>query len=162
LGKKKIRASLYMESKIAWKRGELNVVRDPDGHLYANSKHRTKILSEDLPEWYIHGYMYKQHGYISAQGVKHLLYKPNYIFDNHLHKDDSFFISYNEPIEPTETENGFQWYKGYDHVLGGSLIVDFIKAAEIYSGYDVNEICAEIARKREFYYERNPEAKERI
>jgi hypothetical protein len=101
--------------------------------------------------------MYKRHGYISAKGVKYLLYKPNYIFDNHLHKDDSLFISYNNQIKPIEYDDGFDWYEGYDEVLSGSMIVDFVKAASKYSDYDVREIQAEIARKRVFYYERNPE-----
>ena len=94
---------------------------------------------------------------MSAKGVKHLFYIPNYVFDNHLHKDDSLLISYNAPIEPYESENGFNWYKGYDEILGGPVLVEFVKAVEKYSAYDVSDVMKEIARKREFYYERNPE-----
>ena len=145
-----------MESKIAYKDG-LSAEHDPDGYLFADGRYRTKILPEHLPEWYVHGYMYKRHGYMSAKGVKHMLYVPNYVFDNHLHKYDTLFISYNELIEPYECDSGFQWYKGYDQILSGPVLVDFVNAAERYSDYDVSEIQEEIARKTEFYYERNPE-----
>jgi len=157
MSKKNINSKLYLDSKIIWRRKEHVVERGPDGYLYANGKHRTKILSTDLPKWFVHGYMYKRHGYISAKGVKHLLYVPSYVFDNHLHKDDSLLISYNAPIEPYESENGFNWYKGYDEILGGPVLVEFVKAVEKYSAYDVSDVMKEIARKREFYYERNPE-----
>jgi len=67
--KKNINAALYMESKIVWKRGENIVATDPDGYLYAEGKRRTKILPEDLPEWFVYGYMYKRHGYVSAKAL---------------------------------------------------------------------------------------------
>jgi hypothetical protein len=154
--KKTVKATLYMESKIKFNKGRLNAVRDQNGYLFSGGVYPTKILPNDLPEWYIHGYMYKQQGFMSAKGVKHLLYVPNYHIENHLHKYDNLFISYNEPIEPIEQEKGFQWYKGFDHVIDGGLIVKFVEAAEKYSCYDVSEIQREIARKTEFYYEKNP------
>ena len=158
MSKKQINATLYMESKIVFKRKDGNVViNNPDGYLFAHGRYPTKILSSDLPEWYIYGYMYKRHGYMSAKGVKHLLYVPNYVFDNHLHKYDTLYISYNAEIEPYETERGSIWYKGYDNAIGGSLIAEFVEAARKYSGYNVKDIQKEIARKREFYYDRNPE-----
>jgi len=156
---KKVKSNLYMLGKITRDAAtrELTLERDPQGFLFSDGRYRTKILPEDLPEWYVYGYMYKQHGYISAKGVKHLLYIPNYTFDNHLHKYDSLFISYNEPIEPHKCESGFNWYKGYDHILSGSVLTEFVEAAGKYSDYDIGEIQREIARKKEFYYERNPE-----
>jgi len=158
MSKKQINATLYMESKIVYKRNEGNVViSNPDGCLFAHGKYSTKILPSDLPEWYIYGYMYKRHGYMSAKGVKHLLYVPNYVFYNHLHKYDTLYISYNAEIEPYETEYGSIWYKGYDHAIGSSLIAEFVEAAGKYSDYDVTNIQKEIARKREFYYDKNPE-----
>jgi predicted metal-dependent hydrolase len=157
MSESRARAVLYMKSKVIWTRKENMAETDPDGYLFANGTHRTKILPEDLPEWYVYGYMYKRQGYMSARGVKHLLYVPNYTFDNHLHKYDSLFISYDELIEPYEFDNGRQWYKGYDQVLSGSVLVDFVKAAGKYSCYDIGGILSEIARKKEFFYERNPE-----
>lgn len=37
------------------------------------------------------------------------------------------------------------------------MIEEFITASEKYSQYDVNDIRNELARKRQWYYERNPE-----
>ena len=155
MGKKRIRSTLYMESKIS--RKGFYAEFDQDGYLFADGKYRTKIKPADLPEWYIYGYLYKRHGFISAKGVRYMLYVPNYIFDNHLHKYDTLFISYNEEIEPY-TERGFSWYIGYDHAIGSSLIVSFVDAAGKYSDYDVSEIQEEIKCKQEWYYARNPEA----
>ena len=152
---KRIKANLYMDSKFSIK--GFKIEKSPQGFLFSEGRYRTKILPEDLPEWYVYGYLYKRHGFISAKGVKHLVYVPNYTFDNHLHKDDMLFISYGEKIEPYKTELKSSWYKGYDHIISGHLIESFVDAAEKYSAYNVNEIRQEIKRKQAWYYERNPE-----
>lgn len=153
MSKKKIQATLYMESKLLLK--EWRVEHDPGGYLFAGGRYRTKILPADLPEWYVYGYLYKRHGYISAKDVKHLLYVPDYAFSNHLHKYDTLLISYDEDIEPFKSEDGFSWYKGYKHAIGGPLIVNFVEAVGKHSNYDVAEIRKELKRKREWYDERN-------
>ena len=159
MNKKRINSMLYMESKIKFIRNEGSIaISDSCGFLFAQGRYPTKILPSDLPEWYIHGYMYKRHGYISTKGVKHLLYIPNYVFTNHLHKDDILFVSYNTTIEPFITEFGSKWYKNYDELLSGHLLVDFVEAVGKYSDYDISDIQNEIIRKREFYYEKNPDA----
>jgi len=143
-----------MKSKFSQK--GLAIEHDPQGYLFSEGKYRTKILPEDLPEWYVYGYLYKRHGFISAKGVKHILYVPNYTFDNHLHKYDALFISYGAEIEPYQTEDSFSsWYKGYDYVIDGALMVEFVEAAGKFSSYDVREIQREIERKRAWYHERN-------
>jgi len=71
---KKTNATLYMESKTKFEKHKFNVIHDPEGYLFSEGIYRTKILPADLPEWYVYGYLYRQHGYISAKGVKHLLY----------------------------------------------------------------------------------------
>ena len=162
MNKKNINATLYMESRISWKKHENVVDTDPDGYLFADGKYRTKILPADLPEWFVYGYLYKRHGYISAKGVKHLLYVPNYTFDNHLHKYDTLYISYNEKIEPYESDHGHVFYKGYDDAIGGNLIIDFVRAAKKHSDYDINEIWNEILRKQDWYYEKHPEEREAL
>lgn len=157
MSNKRIHSTLYMESKIKITKGKLTVEYDPAGCLFAAGKYRTKILPEDLPEWFLQGYLYKRYGYISAKSVRHLLYLPNYAFDNHLYKDDILLISYDTEIEPTAAKNGFHWYQGYKHAISGPFIVEFIAAAEIFSGgCDVTEIRSELARKHDWYYERNP------
>jgi len=155
VGKKTIRASLYTKCKIKWTRGKLFVEEDPNGYLYSGGRYRTKLLPQDLPEWYVCGYMYKQHGYMSAKGVCHLSYVPNYTFDNHMHKYDMLYISYNEPIMPYESCLGFTHYKGYDHLLSGPVLVEFVNAVGKFSNYNVDSILYEIKHKQDFYYERN-------
>ena len=143
---KKFNSNLYMTNKFLMK--EFCPEDDPQGFLFSNGKYRTKILPEDLPEWYVYGYLYKQHGYISAKGVKHLLYTPNYFVENHLHKYDTLFISYEKEIKPYQTEWNSSWYEGYEYAIGGSLIKTFVDAAGKYSDYDVRDIQKEIERKQ--------------
>lgn len=148
--RKRAKAPLYMHSPIGRRFQEDNP--DPERHLLAYGRYRTKIYPADLPEWYVGGYMYKRHGFMSAKGVKHLFYKPNYVF-NHLYKDDILFISYDQEITPIQNDDGFQWYEGYDYCLSGNIILDFVDAAEKYSGLDVSGIREEIAKKRAWFYE---------
>ena len=154
--RKNIKATLYLESKVLLKRDGLMIEHDPQGYLFSMGKYRTKILPEDLPEWYVYGYIYKRHGYISAKGVKHLLYIPNYIFKNHLHKYDTLYISYDTEITLRQSsEVNCTWYDGYKHAIGGYLIAEFADAAKKHSGYDVREIQQEIKKKQIWYSERN-------
>lgn len=148
--RKRATAHFYMLSPIGKRYGQPNP--DPQKHLLAYGIYRTKIRECDLPDWYISGYMYKAHGYMSAKGVKHLVYKPNYLF-NHLYKDDVLFISYDREITPVTTELGWDWYDGYDELLSGPVIVEFTKAVGEYSHIDVTDILAEMKKKEEWYRE---------
>jgi len=153
---KRINATFYAHSKFVYTRKEgFRVVYDPDGYLYSDGTYRTKMLPEDLPEWFVEGRVYKHHGYVSAKGVKHLVYIPNYFVDYHMYKDDALYISYNERIERRNTHSMFDW-EGYDHLIWGNMIVRFVEAAEKYSGYDVTDIRVELERKKEWYFENNP------
>lgn len=149
--KKRIASTLYMESRI--RHMPLRTEKDPDGHLFADGRYATMIYASDLPEHFVYGYLYKRHGFVSAAGVKHMLYVPNYIF-NHRHKYDSLYISYDEPIKPAACEHGLVLYEGAEHTIDGSLIIDFVDAAEKYSGYDVSEIRREIQRKSDWFDEK--------
>ena len=84
---------------------------DADGYLFAKGLYRTKIRPENLPEWYVQGEIYRQTGFISAKGVKYILFKPNYI-TLHLHKDDLLFVSYDSPIEQDAEDVHGIWYHG--------------------------------------------------
>ena len=123
---------------------------DADGYLFAKGLYRTKIRPEDLPEWYVEGQLYHQDGYISAKGVKCLLYKPNYIMP-HLHKDDLLFISYDKPIEPDDEGVQGIWYHGYDHIVWGGMILPFLQACKAYSGYNISAIMDEVKNKEQWY-----------
>ena len=52
-----------------------------------------------------------------------------------------------------ENDDGFKWYEGYDYCLSGVVILDFVDAAEKYSGVDVSGIREELVKKRAWYYE---------
>lgn len=149
--KKRIASTLYMESRILHR--PLRIETDPDGHLYSDGRYKTKIYASDLPEHFVYGYLYKRHGFISATGVKHLFYVPDYIF-NHRHKYDTLYISYDEPIRQDAGDHGLKLYDGYRHAVSGPLIIDFVDAAEKYSGYDVSDIRREIQRKSDWYDEK--------
>ncbi len=152
---KRICAKLYMETHRIRCNRKFLYEPHPEGYLYSGGRFPTKIKAEDLPPWYVHGYMYKSYGFISARGVKHLLYKPDYTATNHLHKYDTLFISYNDEITPVELSNGFHWYTGYEHVLDGPIIRQFVTAAAQYSGYDVTEISKQLDEKQSWYHEHN-------
>ncbi len=151
---KRFTANVYMETPVGRRFMEDNP--DEDGHLLSGGKYKTKIYPSDLPPWYVYGRIYKRFGYISAKGVKHLLYKPNYHITNHLWKYDMLYISYDKPIISTTTERGYVDYHGWDNVVDGLLIKDFVQAAEEYSDVDVKEIKKELVKKRKWYDEHNP------
>lgn len=150
---KQITANVYMESPIGRRFTEVNP--DEDGHLLSGGRYKTKIYPSDLPPWYVYGYIYKRFGYISAKGVKYLLYKPNYHITSHLWKYDMLYISYSEPITETKSDRGYTDYYGWDNIVDGLLIEDFIKAAEKYSDVDVRQIKKELVKKRKWYDEHN-------
>lgn len=146
---KRFGSTIYYECK----RGRLLSIPEPhpEGYLYARGRYPTKIKPEDLPEWYIKGYLHGQDAYISARGVKHLVFRPHY--NNHLNKDDLLYISYDTPIEQDPNTNLGKWFHGYDHILYGSFVSDYVKAVAKYSGYDVRPILKEIQKKTKWYYE---------
>ena len=53
--KKRIVSTLYMESRIL--HNPLREEKDPDGHLFADGRYRTKIFASDLPEYFVYGYI---------------------------------------------------------------------------------------------------------
>ena len=82
---------------------------------------------------------------MSAKGVKYLAYRPQKHW-NHMFKDDFLFVSYDRPI--THTGDTVMSYKGHDELIYGGMIIDFLLAAEKYSGYDITEIKEQIEDKR--------------
>ena len=152
---KRIRAALYTEHKIISTREGWYWESDPEGYLYSRGIYPTKILPKDLPEWYSCGYIRRGRGYVLSKGIKQLIYKPNYLF-NHIHKDDILYISYGKEIEEKESD-GYKWYDNYDLAVRGNIIPHIADAAEKYSDYDVTEIRKEIERKKDWFYERNPD-----
>lgn len=100
MSKKKINAPFYTEVRLGIS-SLFNDTRLPNGWLYSNGKNRTRIKPDDLPNNYIPLMVYKVDGYLRIDGIKDIVYKPNYHI-KHMHKDDFLYISY-------ETSNYMVW-----------------------------------------------------
>lgn len=153
--KKRITSPFYTETKIGIKNWLKNT-RSSEGYLYSKGEYKTKITADDIPEHYIYGWVFKVQGYISALGIKDIVYYPNYHI-NHLHKDDHLYISYDKPISSKMDEHGHLWHHDYDAVLWGHMIIDFIRAVRKYQSYDIEPIADEVKRKEAFFREKYPE-----
>lgn len=150
---KRFKAHIYTTERISL--SYLN--RDSEnsnGYLFSQGMYRTRILAENLPQWYVNGLIYKTNGYISAKGIHHLIYKP--CFMNHLYKDDILFISYENQI----ICNNVGWPEGYDESISGNMIPLFIDAVKQYSDFDTKEIEDAIKNKKEWYFEHYPDSVE--
>ena len=62
---KRVKAPFYTETKVGLK-ALFKDTRLPNGYLYSKGEYKTKITAEDLPEHYIHGWIFKVQGYISV------------------------------------------------------------------------------------------------
>lgn len=148
---------LYTASKRKWQQGRFQTVYGENETLFSEGIYPTKLTAEDMPEWYVYGRYYKQWGYLSAKGVKSLVYEPNR-FSNHMFKDDFLYISYSDPIVlASDRQPGGFKYTGFDEYIFGSVIVRFLRAAERYSDYDITVIKAQIEEKRLWFKESYPE-----
>lgn len=145
--RKRAKARIYTVYRNTGK--EESVLPDAHGYLFAYGKYPTKIHACDLPDWYVCGTINKQYSFISAKGVKHLLYKPNYC-TNRLFDNDMLFISYDEPIAPVSTD-GVDWYAGYDECISGSLIPVFVSAVKKFSQVNADDIQEELEKKLSWY-----------
>lgn len=143
--RKRIAANLYTHTKTIWRNSQQALIYEDEGYLFSQGKYKTKIMPEDLPEWFVSGYFYRHQGYLSAKGVKYLVYKPNFTF-NHMFKDDFLYISYNRAIAPVDQNDSVFKFEGFDEHIWGSGIVDFLKAAEKYSNYDISQIKVAIEK----------------
>lgn len=155
MSKKKINAPFYTEIRLGIS-SLFNDTRLPNGWLYANGRNRTKIKPEDLPDTYIPLMVYKVDGYIRVDGIKDMVYKPNYRI-NHLHKDDFLYISYSTPIKSKVDQRGYTRYYDYDALLWGGNISHFIRAVRERGSYDIEPIATEVIKKELYYFEKYPE-----
>jgi hypothetical protein len=148
--KKRISANLYTETKMIWKNRDHIIIRNEDGTLFSQGQYKTKIFPSDLPEWFVKGRFYKHHGYLSASGIKYLLYDPDR-FSNHMFKDDFLYISYDKLIIPISRNQSVFKFDGFDEYIWGWDIVSFLKSSERYSNYDITDIKAQIEKKRKWF-----------
>lgn len=129
---------------------------DPERYLFSKGRYKTKIRTEDLPEYFIEGVYYRTHGFMSAKGVKQVVYHPN-MWVNHMFKDDYLYVSYDKEIETIKTKMGYIDFKNHDYVIRGWSIINFLKGIEKYSNYDISFIKEQIELKRKTFEENHPE-----
>lgn len=148
---------LYLRDRIKFTRSEgFTLVESDDGTLFAG-KYRTKIYAHELPEWYVFGRYYREWGYMSTKGIKDLLYIPN-MHINHFLRDDCLLISYEKKImeNPNPKYSPLERYIGVDQRVWGSGILNILKGAQIYSGYDISGILEQIKEKQQWLKEAHP------
>lgn len=147
--------TLYTIERRVWRNHELHLIQNEDFTLFSGH-HRTKILEEDLPEWYVFGRYYKMWGFLSTKGITDLKYRPN-LWINHFLKDDCLLISYGGRIEEKANSSDFDKYSGVDERVWGNEILHILKGAEKFSHYDIAPIVEQIREKMRVLAENHPE-----
>lgn len=143
---KRLGSTMYHQTRLGAK-----PMSNTDGYLFAQGRYPTKIKAEDLPEWYIGGKLQEQHVYISALGVKHLVFAP--VYNISPDKDDLLYISYDKPIVPDPSSPSGKWLNGYKHILYGDFVMEYLKGVAKYSHYDIQPIIQQIVEKQNWYHE---------
>lgn len=155
--KKRIIRKLYTLENYVFRNGKIYCIENEDGTLFYE-RYKTKILPEDLPEWYVYGRYYKRFGYLSTKGIKDMVYVPN-LWINHFLRDDFLLISYNVKIKKINdsVRCTFEKYAGYDYQVHGTEILDILKGAKKYSNYEIGPIIEQIKEKKKILQEKHPE-----
>lgn len=155
----RFKRNLYSVEAIVFRNRHHRYITSDDGTLFYG-QYRTKILPQDLPEWYVYGRYYKRFGYLSTKGITDLLYVPCKV-TNHFLKDDALYISYSGKImknpEPPKSNIYHFAYIGYDETVWGSEIISTLKGARLYSGYDISGIIEQIKEKKAWLINEYPD-----
>ena len=158
----RFKRTLYMLTRFKIIDGHICTIANADGTLFSG-RYKTKMHPTDLPEWYLYGRYYKRWGYMSTKGIVDMVYRPN-LHVNHFLKDDFLYISYKEKIEPVTEEDEkndrmlrFEEYKGYDEVVFGIEIIDILKGARLYSGFNITPIIEQIKEKEKWLRNKYPD-----
>ena len=151
----RFKSNLYTVERRVWKNHELHLIQNGDFTLFSGH-HKTKIVEEDLPEWYVFGRYYKMWGFLSTKGITDLRYNPN-LWINHFLRDDCLLISYGGKIEERPDSIDFEKYSGVDERVWGNEILDVLKGAEKFSGYDIAPIVEQIREKKRILIENHPD-----
>lgn len=151
----RFKSNLYTVERRVWKNHELHLIRNEDFTLFSGH-HKTKIVEEDLPEWYVFGRYYKMWGFLSTKGITDLRYIPN-LWINHFLRDDCLLISYGGKIKEHPDSIDFDKYSGVDERVWGNEILDVLKGAEKFSGYDIAPIVEQIREKKRILIENHPD-----
>ena len=139
----------YHDGKFKYSRGRgWYYYTDKDNYLFSRGIYKTKIRENDLPDYFVKLWLYPRYKYVSLKGIVDVYYRPCF-FTNHYRKDDLLYISYSDKL--VIDDNGYAY--GYDVLLYGSVINDFIKELVKYR-YDsdrIDEIKSLIDKKDRWY-----------
>ena len=148
---------LYTKEIRVFRDRQLCSVESDDGTLFSGH-YRTKILAQDLPEWYVYGRYYKCWGYLSTKGITDMLYVPNR-FTNHFLKDDCLYIAYGGKVkaaEPSKDGAVYPQYSGFDERIWGNEIISILQGAQIYSSYDISALIQQLKDKKDWLVRAHP------
>lgn len=151
----RFKSNLYTVERYVWTNHERCRLQNEDFTLFSGH-HKTKITEEDLPEWYVFGRYYKMWGFLSTKGITDLVYIPN-LWINHFLKDDCLLIAYGGKIDVDPDADRFDKYTGVDERVWGTEILDVLKGAKKFSGYDISKIVEQIREKERILIEKYPE-----
>lgn len=150
----RFKSNLYTVERYIWRNHERHRICNEDYTLFSGH-YKTKIVEEDLPEWYVYGRFYKMWGFLSTKGITDMLYIPN-LWVNHFLKDDCLLISYGGKIELNPDDESYDKYIGVDERVWGNEILNVLKGAEKFSGYDISAIVEQIREKKRVLIENHP------
>ncbi len=143
---KKIKALCYTKGHFG---KNIREILDTDNkNLYSMGRYPTKIVKEDLPEYYIEfssRTIWYMTGYLKTAGVVDIEYKATKI--NHLFKDDYLYISYKEKLKSCQNRWGLKDYMNYDICICGNSIVPILLYIEKYSDFNIDKIKEKIYGK---------------
>jgi len=151
----RFKRNFYSVERFVFENHKIHCITNEDGTLFAGS-YKTKIYEEDLPEWYVFGRFYKKWGFFSTKGITDLVYIPN-LWINHFLRDDCLLVAYGGKIEANPDPSAFEKYVGFDERVWGNEILDVLKGAEKFSGYDISEIVEQIREKKRILIEKHPD-----
>lgn len=151
----RFKSNLYTIERYICDNHKHYIIKNEDFTLFSGY-HKTKIVEEDLPEWYVYGRYYKLWGFLSTKGITDLVYIPN-LWVNHFLKDDCLLISYSGKITVNPNERSFEKYTGFDERVWGNEILDVLKGAEKFSNYDISCIVEQIREKKRILIENYPD-----
>lgn len=158
MSKKKLNSRYYAEEKVTFKKGEWRIETLPGNHLYAQGIYPTKLVKEDLPEWYLWGRYHKRWGWLSTKGITNMVYRPCF-FSNHFLKDDCLMLAYGGKITVKDTDEEaylYRDYEGVDEHIWGNEIITVLKGARDYSGYDITPFVEQLKEKAEWLRKEYP------
>ena len=149
--------NLYTSEIRVYRDHHLCIIESEDGTLFSGH-HKTKILAQDLPDWYVYGRYYKCWGYLSTKGITDLLYVPN-MFTNHFLKDDCLYIAYGGKIQKAKLLNDGAFcpqYTDFDERVWGGEIISILQGAQFYSNYDISGFIQQLKGKKDWLVKAYP------